>query len=93
LPGLPVPPTCETGKTRLEPLRGALRSTLIVQGERDRFGTPQDVEAYALKAPVEIVWITDGDHSFVPRKSSGLTESENIEQAVRQITAFVERMI
>jgi predicted alpha/beta-hydrolase family hydrolase len=91
--GYPFHPPAKPEKTRLEPLRGALRSTLIVQGERDRFGTPQDVEAYALKAPVEIVWITDGDHSFVPRKSSGLTESENIEQAVRQITAFVERMI
>jgi len=51
------------------------------------------VDSYALKPPVEIVWIPDGDHSFVPRKSSGRTEDENIQLAVRLVTAFIERMI
>ncbi|MBT3400612.1 MAG: alpha/beta hydrolase [Rhodospirillaceae bacterium] len=91
--GYPFHPPAKPEKTRLEPLRGAQRSTLIVQGERDRFGTPEDVISYALKPPVEVVWIPDGDHSFVPRKSSGLTERENIDTAVHHVTAFIERMI
>ncbi len=91
--GYPFHPPAKPEKTRLEPLRGAQRPTLIVQGERDRFGTPQDVESYALGAPVEIAWIPDGDHSFVPRKSSGRTENENIECAVRHITAFIDGLI
>lgn len=91
--GYPFHPPAKPEKTRLEPLRHAHRPTLIVQGERDRFGNPQDVESYALGAPIEIVWIPDGDHSFVPRKSSGRTEDENIGHAVRHVTAFIERMI
>lgn len=91
--GYPFHPPAKPDKTRLEPLRSARRPTLIVQGERDRFGSPEEVKHYALKAPVEIVWIPDGDHSFVPRKSSGLTERDNIETAVRHVTAFIDHMI
>ncbi|MBT4906290.1 MAG: alpha/beta hydrolase [Rhodospirillaceae bacterium] len=91
--GYPFHPPAKPEKTRLEPLQAAQRPTLVVQGERDRFGTSQDVDSYALKPPVEIVWIPDGDHSFVPRKSSGRTEDENIQLAVRLVTAFIERMI
>ena len=91
--GYPFHPPAKPEKTRLEPLRGAQRPTLIVQGERDRFGGPEEVKRYALKPPVEIVWIPDGDHSYVPRKSSGRTERENIEHAVRHVTAFIEHMI
>jgi predicted alpha/beta-hydrolase family hydrolase len=91
--GYPFHPPGKPEKTRLEPLRDAQRPTLIVQGERDRFGTPEDVASYALTTPVEISWIPDGDHSFVPRKSSGRTEDQNIELAVRQITAFVDRLV
>ncbi|MEP4379999.1 MAG: alpha/beta family hydrolase [Alphaproteobacteria bacterium] len=91
--GYPFHPPAKPEKTRLEPLRGARQPTLIVQGERDRFGNREDVGVYELKPPVEIVWISDGDHSFVPRKSSGRTEQENIEDAVRHVTAFIEHMI
>lgn len=91
--GYPFHPPGKPEKTRLEPLQNAQRPTLIVQGERDRFGGPEEVKRYALEPPVEIVWIPDGDHSFVPRKSSGLSECENIEHAVRHVTAFIERMI
>lgn len=91
--GYPFHPPGKPEKTRLEPLHDAQRPVLVVQGERDRFGTPEDVASYALTAPVEIRWIPDGDHSFVPRKSSGRTEDENIRLAVREVTAFVERIL
>lgn len=91
--GYPFHPPKKPEKTRLEPLRGAQQPTLIVQGERDRFGGPEDVTSYALTAPVEVIWIPDGDHSFVPRKSSGLTEHDNLETVVRRITASLEHMI
>ncbi len=91
--GYPFHPPAKPENTRIEPLRAAQHPTLIAQGERDRFGTPQDVKSYGLAAPVEIIWIPDGDHSFVPRKSSGRTESENIQLAVRDVTAFIERLV
>ena len=88
-----MPVLLEAWRTALDGLSSLDVPTLIVQGERDRFGTPEDVISYALKPPVEVVWIPDGDHSFVPRKSSGLTERENIDTAVHHVTAFIERMI
>jgi len=32
-------------------------------------------------------WLTDGDHSFKPRKSSGVTEQENVQRAAELIRA------
>ena len=63
-----------------------------MQGERDPFGKPDEIAGYELQAPVEMSWIPDGDHSFVPRKRSGHTEAENLELAVQTITAFVAQV-
>jgi len=88
----PFHPPGKPETTRLEPLRAATRPTLIVQGERDPFGKPDEIAGYELQAPVEMSWIPDGDHSFVPRKRSGHTEAENLELAVQTITAFVAQV-
>ena len=91
--GYPFHPPGKPEKTRLEPLRAAVFPTLIVQGERDRFGTPDDVQNYKLRPPVSVHWIADGDHSLVPRKRSGYTETENLEHAVCAITGFVDPIV
>lgn len=88
--GYPFHPPGKPEKTRLEPLYAARRPTLIVQGERDPFGKPEEISGYNLSDPVTISWIPDGDHSFVPRKRSGHTESENLDRAVHTVTAFVD---
>jgi hypothetical protein len=36
--------------------------------------------------------MTDGDHSFKPRKSSGRTEADNLEEAVAASVAFVQAL-
>ena len=48
--------------------------TLIVQGERDEYGTREEVEAYDLSPAIELSWIPDGNHGLVPRKRSGHSE-------------------
>ncbi|HKJ95010.1 MAG TPA: alpha/beta family hydrolase [Gammaproteobacteria bacterium] len=50
--------------------------TLILQGERDPFGRPDEVDRYELAGGIEIVWVPDGDHSFKPRKRSGRDEAQ-----------------
>jgi predicted alpha/beta-hydrolase family hydrolase len=42
---------------------------------------------------VSVHWIADGDHSLVPRKRSGYTETENLEHAVCAITGFVDPVV
>lgn len=91
--GYPFHPPGKLEKTRLEPLRAAKRPTLIVQGERDPFGKPEEITGYDLTDPVTVSWIPDGDHSFIPRKRSGHTESDNLDLAVRTVTAFVDGLV
>lgn len=74
---------------RVDHLRSISVPTLIVQGERDPFGTRAEVESYDLSPSVSLHWLPDGDHSFKPRKSSGVTESQNWAQALQAITAFI----
>ncbi|HAU4899852.1 TPA: alpha/beta hydrolase, partial [Aeromonas hydrophila] len=38
---------------------------------------------------VSVHWLTDGDHGFKPRKSSGVSEQENLRQAAGQIKNFI----
>jgi predicted alpha/beta-hydrolase family hydrolase len=89
--GYPFHPPGKPERTRLEPLTNALTPVLVVQGERDTFGNRADIAGYALSATIELAWIEDGDHSFVPRKSSGQTETGNLVHAVEQVHAFAER--
>ncbi len=65
--------------------------TLIVQGERDEYGTRAEVEAYDLSPAIELHWIPDGNHGLIPRKRSGHTEDGNIEAAANAIADFILR--
>jgi predicted alpha/beta-hydrolase family hydrolase len=88
--GYPFHPEGKPDKLRVEHLESIKTPTLILQGERDPFGTQEEVAEYKLSSPIKVVWLKDGDHSFKPRKSSGQTEEQNWEEAVGEITKFVE---
>jgi predicted alpha/beta-hydrolase family hydrolase len=82
------------GLTRPERLRtahlAALRTpALIVQGTRDPFGTPEEVASYALSPAIRVAWIEDGDHGFAPRRASGRTRAQNLEDAIAALAGFV----
>jgi uncharacterized protein len=65
--------------------------TLIVQGERDPFGTESEVPGYGLSSSIKLHWATDGDHDLTPRKSSGATHEGNLEAAADAIAKFCGR--
>jgi uncharacterized protein len=65
---------------------------LIVQGERDPFGTQAEVGEYDLAAVIEIHWAADGDHDLKPRKSSGRSHADNLADAARAVAAFADRL-
>ena len=87
--GYPFHPPGRPEKLRTEHLAELRTPTLIVQGTRDPFGKPEEVETYELSPQVRVVWLEDGDHSFKPRKSSGRTEEQNFTEAVAAIEGFV----
>lgn len=87
--GYPFHPPGQPEKTRTAHLAGLRTPTLIIQGTRDTLGSREDVEAYQLSPQIHIVWLEDGDHSFKPRKSSGRTERQSLEEAVAVVAGFV----
>lgn len=90
--GYPFHPPGKPERTRIQHLTELTRSVLILQGTRDPFGGPEEVAGYALPANIAIQWIEDGEHSFIPRKKSGRTESENMTAAVDAMVAFVNHV-
>ena len=64
--------------------------TLIVQGDRDPFGTRDDIANLRLSDAVAIGWIADGDHDFKPRAASSLTHAQNLEAAAASVAAWAE---
>lgn len=79
-------------RVRADHLKAIATPTLIVQGERDPFGTRQDIAGYALDRKVKVRFLVDGEHSFKPRKKSGRSEAENLAEAVDLVTAFMKKI-
>lgn len=91
--GYPFHPPGKPEKTRTEHLETIAKPILIVQGERDTFGTQNEVEAYTLSSSIHCEFLVDGDHSLKPRKASGKTYQEHIERASTLIEAFIKNTI
>jgi predicted alpha/beta-hydrolase family hydrolase len=67
--------------------------TLICQGTRDIFGTPEDVESYELSDKIHIVWLEDGDHGLKPRKAiSGLSEADHMMTVADSVVEWSKRL-
>lgn len=77
---------------RIDHLRALRTPALILQGERDPFGTKEDIAAYPLAPGIRLHFLKDGEHSFKPRKASGITEAENLAEAVAAATAFLKAL-
>lgn len=90
--GFPFHPPKKLNKYRGDHLSNLTTATLILQGERDTFGTRFEIDGYSLSNSVTVNFIPDGDHSFKPRVRSGYTLSQNIEQSVVEIVEFISRL-
>ena len=87
--GFPFTPPKKPEQYRGAHLATLTMPTLLVQGERDAFGTKEAVLSYQLSACIETLWVTDGDHSFSPRKASGTTLDNNIAAIVAAMRSFI----
>jgi uncharacterized protein len=90
--GYPFHPVGKADKLRVEHPKTIKTPTLIVQGERDPFGTREEVPGYKLSKAGRVVWMKDGDHSLRPRKLSGRTEEQNWAAAVGEIVEFLKTL-
>ena len=91
--GYPFHPIGRPLKLRTEHLEALQTPTLIVQGERDPMGNLHEVQHYPISDAIQFTWIKDGDHSFKPRKSSGLTEVGNLSMATEAVNSFLQSLL
>ena len=88
----PFHPAGRPDKLRTAHLAELRTPTLILQGERDPFGSRAEVAGYRLSPALTLHWIADGDHGFKPRKMSGRTLEQNTAEAAAQTAAFLSRL-
>ena len=61
---------------------------LVVQGDRDPFGSRDELAGYDLGG-ARVHLLEEGDHDWQPRRASGLTQGELIEEAAEVIASFM----
>jgi predicted alpha/beta-hydrolase family hydrolase len=89
--GYPFHPPGKPEKLRTEHLLAINKPVLILQGERDTFGTREEVGTFNLSERVEVSYLADGDHSFKPRKASGATLEANLDQIIEHSITFIRK--
>lgn len=87
--GYPFHPPKQPTVQRTAHLAALRTRTLILQGERDPFGTREEVAGYTLSPAIELCWLPDGDHSLAPRQRSGFTAEQHLATAIERAAAFV----
>jgi predicted alpha/beta-hydrolase family hydrolase len=92
LPGLPLHPPNKPDQLRTAHLEGLSCPTLIIQGERDPFGTRAEVEAMRLSSAIRFHWAGDGGHDLGPRGGSGFTRKGNLAAAADAIAEFAKTL-
>ncbi len=87
--GYPFHPPAKPHQLRTEHLIELRCPALVVQGERDPFGSHAEVEKMQLSNQIEFAWMSDGDHDFGPRGNSGFTRKGNLAAAADAVAAFI----
>jgi uncharacterized protein len=92
--GYPFHPPKRPEQLRIRHLAGLSCPALIVQGERDPFGSRAEVEALLegrqLSSAIRFHWAGDGDHDLGPRGGSGHTRKANLAAAADAVAAFAK---
>ena len=90
--GYPFHPPGKPEKTRTDHLAALDVPGLILQGTRDPFGRPDEVDGYRLSDLVNVHWIEDGDHDLKPRKSSGRDHAAALDEVAEVASGFLRSL-
>jgi uncharacterized protein len=86
--GYPFHPPAKPEALRTANLEHLHTPALIVQGERDPFGSRAEVGALKLSPAIGFAWAGDGDHDLGPRGRSGFKRAGNLAAAADAIATF-----
>lgn len=90
--GYPFHPPEKPLNLRTQHLERLRCPALVVQGERDPFGSRAEVEAMTLSPRIGFAWMPDGDHDLGPRGASGYTRKGNLDAAADAIVGFARSL-
>jgi predicted alpha/beta-hydrolase family hydrolase len=94
--GYPFHPPGKPEQLRTAHLQALACPALIVQGDRDPFGTRAEVEALmeakAIAPAIRFHWAGDGDHDLGPRGGSGFTRKGNLAIAADMVATCCEAL-
>lgn len=85
--GYPFHPPGRPERTRLAHWPALTCPTLVVQGTRDPFGSRDEVIGYDLPAHARVHFLADGEHDWKPRRASGRTQAQLIDEGASAIAA------
>ncbi len=91
--GYPFHPLEKPEKFRIKHLRNIQTPTLICQGERDQFGTREEVQQQILSKSVKFHWLEKCDHNFRPSRRSNRTLDENLEDVIHACNNFINHLM
>jgi hypothetical protein len=93
--GYPLHPPGQPEKLRTKHLPGITAPMLFVQGSRDTFGTPAELQPHIaqLKAPVDLHVVEGGDHSFKVPKSTGPSQEQVYDHVLDRIERWLRDAI
>jgi predicted alpha/beta-hydrolase family hydrolase len=77
--GYPFHPIGHPEKPRTTHLADLQTPTLICQGTRDPFGSPEEIAGYDLSSSIKLKWFADADHDLKPGKMSGFSAADHLQ--------------
>jgi len=89
--GYPLHPPGRPDRPRTAHLRDVRAPMLFVQGSRDAFGTPAELQSVIaqLDAPTELYVVEGGDHSFKVPRSAGVRQQDVYRAIQARIDAWL----
>jgi uncharacterized protein len=92
--GYPLHPPGRPDKPRTKHLPAILAPMLFVQGSRDAFGTPEELEPVIgnLAANAELRVVDGGDHSYKVPKRGALSQDQVYDRVLDEIERWLRRL-
>jgi predicted alpha/beta-hydrolase family hydrolase len=92
--GYPLHPPGKPDQLRTRHLPSLVQPMLCVQGERDPFGTPDELRPVfdGLPAAVELVVIEGADHSFKAPRKLGVSQADVFRRVQDAIVDWIDRL-
>lgn len=92
--GYPFHPPGKLDRWRTAHFRDLNCPMLVLQGTRDPFGKPDELEDHQQELEaIDLRWVEGGNHDFQTLKSQPQTQSELIAQAARETRIFVDERL